>query len=336
MSRSGKRTIYYDSPVSVRAHASIAGKKEGEGPLAPSFDVIIEDDLLGQKSWEFAESEMLRRCVELAAQRAEIPTEAVGALLAGDLNAQIISAGFAARALGIPFLGLYGACSTMAEALVVGAEMVSNGSLPNAVCAASSHFCTAERQFRFPLELGTQRPPSSQWTATAAGALLIEGSDAGAVRVVCGTLGRVIDLKVKDANHMGAAMAPAVCDTIMAHFEDTGRDFSYYDCVATGDLGQIGREILMELLEKRGADANENRLMDCGASLYSPRQDVHSGGSGCGCIASVLSGHIVKRMESGALNRVLAVGSGAMLSLLSSQQGESIPSVAYAVALERR
>ena len=336
MSRSGARTIFYDSPVSVRAHASIAGKKEGEGPLAPSFDVIIEDDLLGQKSWEFAESEMLRRCVELATQRAEIPTEAVGALLAGDLNAQIISAGFAARALGIPFLGLYGACSTMAEALVVGAEMVSNGSLPNAVCAASSHFCTAERQFRFPLELGTQRPPSSQWTATAAGALLIEGSGRGAVRVVCGTLGRVIDLKVKDANHMGAAMAPAVCDTIMAHFEDTGRDFSYYDCVATGDLGQIGREILMELLEKRGVDVNENRLMDCGASLYSPGQDVHSGGSGCGCIASVLSGHIVKRMESGALNRVLAVGSGAMLSLLSSQQGESIPSVAYAVALERR
>lgn len=335
MSRSGMRTIFYDSPVSVRAHASIAGKKEGQGPLASSFDVVIEDDLLGQKSWEFAESEMLRRAVELAAQRAELPTEAIGALLAGDLNAQIISAGFAARALGIPFLGLYGACSTMAEALLVGAEMVSNGNLQNAVCAASSHFCTAERQFRFPLELGTQRPPSAQWTATAAGALLIEGGDRGDVRVTCGTLGRVIDLKVKDANHMGAAMAPAVCDTIVGHFEDTGRDFAYYDRIATGDLGRIGREILMELLQKRGVDVNENRLMDCGASIYGPEQDVHAGGSGCGCIASVLSGYLIKRMESGALAKVLAVGSGAMLSLLSSQQGESIPSVAYAVALER-
>lgn len=334
MSRLGKRTIGYDAPVFVKSHACMAGHKESEGPLGATFDVIIEDDLLGQKSWELAESEMLRRTVELCLQKESMNADEVHALLAGDLNAQIMSAGFAARELRIPFLGLYGACSTMIEALLVGAEMVAAGSAGNAVCAASSHFCTAERQFRSPLELGTQRPLSAQWTATAAGAMLLEGGTGTGTRLTHGTMGRVIDLKVKDANQMGAAMAPAVCDTICGHFEDTGRDFSAYDLIVTGDLGAIGLDILKELLTQRGVIVNEASLMDCGASMYAPEQDAHAGGSGCGCIASVLSGMIAKKLRRGELRRVLAVGSGALLSAVSTQQGETIPAIAYAVALE--
>ena len=335
MSRMGKRTLRFDEPVAIDARACFAGPKEGKGPLAETFDVIIEDDLLGQKSWEAAESEMLRQTVELCAQRAGIAPAEVGALLAGDLNAQIISAGFAARALGSPFLGLYGACSTMAQSVLLGAALVSGGFLDSAICAASSHFCTAERQFRFPLELGTQRPPSSQWTATAAGAVCLKSGGTGNVKVKSGTIGRVVDMKIKDANHMGAAMAPAVCDTICGHFEDTGLSVSDYDLIATGDLGNIGLEIVKELLAGRGLQADENRIMDCGASIFGRDQDVHAGGSGCGCVASVLAGHLLNRMETGELYRILVVGSGAMLSLLSAQQGETIPSIAYAVALER-
>ncbi len=334
MSKLGKRTFVYETPVYIRARACMAGPKEGQGPLADSFDIIMDDDLLGQKSWEYAECEMLRRTVELCAKKAGIPLGAVGALLAGDLNAQIISSGFAARELGIPFLGLYGACSTMAESLLTGAALVSAGYLSTAIAAASSHFCTAERQFRFPLELGTQRPPSSQWTATAAGAVMLDSHTPTGVRVTHGTLGRVIDLKVKDANHMGAAMAPAVADTICAHFEDVNRAFIDYDIIATGDLGAIGLELLKELLSRRGVSVDETRIIDCGKSLFSPEQDTHAGGSGCGCIAGVLAGHLLNRMESGEIRKALIIGSGAMLSLISSQQGESIPSIAYAVALE--
>lgn len=335
MRREGKRTFFYEEGAWIRSRACMAGQKESEGPLGNTFDQILEDDLLGQKSWEFAESEMLRRTVELCTSKADMSPGDIGALLAGDLNAQIISAGFAARQLGVPFLGLYGACSTMTEALVVGAALVSAGYLKNAMCAASSHFCTAERQFRAPLEMGGQRPPSAQWTATAAGAVLLDEAKTGGMRVTHGTVGRVIDLKIKDANHMGAAMAPAVADTICAHFEDTGRCDRDYDLIVTGDLGIIGRDLLMELLVRRGVPMDDRRLMDCGASLFSPEQDAHAGGSGCGCIASVLAGHVLSRMERGELGRLLAIGSGALLSLVSSQQGESIPSIAYAAAIER-
>lgn len=335
VSRMGRRTLKFDGAVSVAARACIAGQKEGKGPLADTFDVILDDDLLGQKSWELAESEMLRRTVEMCAEKAGIQLSEVGALLAGDLNAQIISAGFAARSLGMPFLGLYGACSTMAQSILLGASLVSGGFLDSAICASSSHFCTAERQFRFPLELGTQRPPSSQWTATAAGALCLKPGTEGNVVVKTGTIGRVIDLKIKDANHMGAAMAPAVFETICGHFEDTGRSISDYDLIVTGDLGHIGLKILKELLSGKGISVGENRIGDCGASLFSEDQDVHAGGSGCGCIASVLAGSLLNRMETGELYRILVVGSGAMLSLLSAQQGETIPSIAYAVELER-
>ncbi len=334
MSRAGNQSFIYDRPPVVRSHASIAGPKEGAGPLSPWFDTILEDDLLGQKSWELAEMEMVHRCVKDAVNRARLADSDAQALLGGDLNNQIIASSFAARALGMPFIGLYGACSTFVQALVVASALISGGFLENAICVASSHFCTAERQFRFPLELGTQRPPQASRTATACGAALLASDPAGGLRVTSGTVGRVIDLNITDANHMGAAMAPAVFDTIAAHLSDTGRTAEDYDLIATGDLGWIGRELLLALAGAAGIDLPPEKLIDCGASLYYQEQDTHAGGSGCGCVASVSCGWLMKRMEVGEFRRILLVGSGAMLSPTSSQQGQSVPGIAYAACIE--
>lgn len=329
------QTLTFSRRIAVRGRASIVGPKEGKGPLAQYFDVILPDDLLGKPTWEQAESEMIRRAILMAMEKGGVTPEDTGVVLAGDLLNQLMSSGFAARSLGTPFFGLYGACSTFVEGLVLGGVLVDGGYRKNAVCAASSHFCTAERQFRFPLELGTQRPPAAQWTATAAGAMLIDAEQEPAVaRVTHGTIGRVIDYQVKDAAHMGAAMAPAVADTIMAHFIDTRRDFRDFDLIATGDLGYIGRNLLKELLIERGVKVDDEKLIDCGASLFYKEQDPHAGGSGCGCVASVTCGYLMKRMEQGDVKRMLVVGSGAMLSTTSQQQGESIPGIAYAACLE--
>ena len=336
MSRAGTQTLIYDNPPTIAAHASVVGPKEGKGPLAQWFDSILEDDLLGQDSWELAEVEMVRRCASEAMNRARIDDNAVQAMLGGDLNNQIIASSFAARALGVPFVGLYGACSTFVQALVLGSALVSGGFLENALCVASSHFCTAERQFRFPLELGTQRPPQASRTATACGAALLTPGGGGGLRVASGTLGRVIDLNITDANHMGAAMAPAVFDTISAHLSDTGRTAVDYDLIATGDLGWIGRDLLLALADAAGVALPADRLIDCGASLFYQEQDAHAGGSGCGCVASVSCGWLMKRLEGGELRRLLIVGSGAMFSPTSSQQAQSVPGIAYAACIERR
>lgn len=326
------RTIWYKKQPCIAARASIVGPKEGCGPLGGRFDAVLEDDLLGMASWELAEAEMARRACMMALKKAGMTESQVGVQLGGDLLNQLMASGLAARATGAPFLGLYGACSTMAEGLLVAGALVDGGYRENALVCASSHFCTAERQFRFPLELGTQRPPSAQWTATAAGAALVT-AECGRIRLECGTIGRIVDMQIADANHMGAAMAPAVADTISAHFADTGRGAEDYDLIVTGDLGIIGRKILVELLRERGCEMPEEKLMDCGASLYSPEQDCHAGGSGCGCIASVLMGDVLRRMDEGELQCVLAIGSGAMTSTTSAQQGLSIPSIGHAVAL---
>ena len=327
------RTMIYKNRPRIRATSGIAGRKEGEGPLGACFDAILPDDLLGQDTWEQAESVLLQRTILCCLEKGGRTPQALGALFCGDLENQLCASAFTARALGVPFFGLYGACSTVIEALVLGAALIDGGFLPSCVCAASSHFCTAERQFRFPLELGNQRPPSAQWTATAAGAFLLDPK-AGALCVESGTIGRVVEYPIKDANHMGAAMAPAVSDTLTEHLRDTGRSLYEYDLFVTGDLGQYGRALLLELLRERGFHMPEAKLVDCGASLFSPEQDAHAGGSGCGCIASVLARHFVPMIEDGRLSRVLALGSGAMLSPTSAQQGESIPGISYAVALE--
>ena len=335
MSRVGKQTFIFECAPRIAARTSIAGPKEGKGPLADEFDVILEDDLLGMKSWELAEGEMVRRAVEMTLEKAGLNADQLQLLISGDLNNQIIASSFAARALGAPFFGQYGACSTFVQSLVLGSALICGGFAENAACCASSHYCTAERQFRFPLELGNQRPPQASWTATACGcALLVPGDGGTDLRIAGGTVGRVVDLKIKDANHMGAAMAPAVYDTIAAHFADTGRTPGDYDLIVTGDLGWIGRNLLMELFKRGGIDMPDGKLIDCGCSLFSREQDPHAGGSGCGCVASVSCGWIMRRIESGELRRVLLAGSGAMLSPTSTLQGESIPSISYAACIE--
>ena len=333
MSGRGQTFIYERAPR-VAAHASIVGPKESKGPLAEFFDEASQDDLFGQKTWELGESEMLRRCAQRAMRDGGLAREEVRAFFSGDLNNQIIATGFAARALGLPFVGLYGACSTFVEGLVLASALISAGELDNALCAASSHFCTAERQFRYPLEMGTQRPPSAQWTATAAGCALLRDDAQSGLRVTAGTLGRIEDYAIKDANHMGAAMAPAVLSTLLAHLDDTGASAEDFDLIATGDLGWIGRDILLALSERAGRPIPPEKLVDCGASLFFQEQDTHAGGSGCGCVAAVTCGWLMKRMERGELARVLVIGSGAMLSPTSTQQAESIPGIAYAARLE--
>ncbi len=334
MKRAKERTIVFENEAYITEGASIAGQKEGEGPYGDTFDQIIEDDLLGTETWEKAESELLKRTVLRCIEKSGKTKTDVDAFLAGDLNAQIISSGFAARDLGIPFLGMYGACSTMIESILTGAVFVASGAFHTVVCAASSHFCTAERQFRTPLELGTQRPPSAQWTATAAGACMVE-KEKSAIEIKSGTLGRVIDLKIKDPAHMGAAMAPAVADTLFGHLTDTKKSIRDFDKIITGDLGKYGLSILKEIVKEKLGEEADDIFFDCGENLYRDNQDVHAGGSGCGCIAGLLSGHILKEMKKGKYRKLLILGSGAMMSVTSSLQGESIPSISYAISLER-
>ena len=306
VSRRGAQTFVYDRPPAVAAHASIVGPKEGQGPLADWFDVILPDDLLGRKSWEQAESEMVRQAAVRAMNDAGLSQEAAQAMLGGDLNNQIISSSFAARTLGIPFLGLYGACSTFAESLLLASALLSGGYLDNALCAASSHFCTAERQFRSPVELGNQKPPQASRTATACGcAALTANASPNQLRVLSGTVGRVIDLQIKDANHMGAAMAPAVCACIEAHLSDLGRTPRDYDLIATGDLGWIGRNILMELFHHDGVDMPDGNagglrrkpvLSGAGRARRRKRLRLRGGGE----LRMADEAHGARRAEAGA------------------------------------
>ena len=337
--RVGKRSVELPSRPGVLAWASVAGQKEKIGPYGGQFDYIIPDELNGEQSFEAAERSMLETAVKLCAEHGRCTLKDVNMLLAGDLLNQIISAGFAARNLGIPFYGLYGACSTMSESLSIGGMIADGGFADRLICATCSHFCTAERQYRMPLELGTQRTPTAQWTVTGSGAvMLVGGASARHAPVVLThtTCGKVIDMGVTDSNNMGAAMAPAAADTILAHMSDLRRSFEDYDLVVTGDLGRLGRDILIELLKQEGLAVVEEKLMDCGCEIFAPEQDTHCGGSGCGCSASMLSAHILPEIAAGRLRRVLFMATGALLSPTSSMQGESVPGVAHAVVFEHR
>ena len=328
-----KQTIAFKNRIAVRARTSIVGPKEGLGPLGWCFDQVTEDDLLGQKSWEKAESVMLSKCFSLCCDKAKISPSDIGYLFAGDLLNQCAAATFAVRELPIPFFGVYGACSTMAESLSLAAMAVDGGFTDTACAMTSSHFCSAERQFRLPLEYGGQRTPTAQWTVTGAGALLLTAEGAGPY-VTHITSGRVVDAGVTDANNMGAAMAPAAYETLSRHFADTGRTPADYDAILTGDLGKVGHEIMTELFLKDGVDLGVCST-DCGMLIYAlDAQDVHAGGSGCGCSASVLCGHVLQRMTRGDWKRVLFAATGALMSTTTSQQGESIPGICHAVALD--
>lgn len=330
----GRQTLRFAEPPFVAASYAIAGPVEGAGAFGKEYDMVLEDDLWGRDTWEQAECRMFEEAVRGALQKEEIPMSRVDCLIGGDLLNQIVSANFAARQLKLPFLGVYGACSTMAEALLLGAAMISGGYFSCAACTVSSHFCTAERQYRMPLEMGTQRTPTAQRTVTGAGCTLLSAG-VGLVQVTLGTVGKVVDLGVTDVSNMGAAMAPAAADTIFAHFADTGRSAADYDLIVTGDLGIHGSELLRELCRQKGLELGKKHF-DCGERVFLPEQDVKSGGSGCGCSAVVLNSHLMAGLRSGAWKRVLFLATGALLSVDSSQQGESIPGVAHAVVLERR
>lgn len=337
--RIGARTVCFKNKPGILAWASAAGKKESEGPYGAQFDGIFEDEWAGSGSFEAAERSMLEMVVKRCVLRAGCESGDVQMLLAGDLLNQIISAGFAARSLGIPFYGLYGACSTMSESLSIGSMLTDGGFADRLICATCSHFCTAERQYRGPLELGGQRTPTAQWTVTGAGAVMLGGGAAArqarivATHAVCG---RVLDLGVTDANNMGAAMAPAAADTLQALLADLHQGFDDFDLVVTGDLGKLGRDLLIELLVQRGVRVPEERLFDCGCEIFAPEQDAHCGGSGCGCSASMLCAHILPELAAGRIRRVCFMATGALLSPTSSMQGESIPGVAHAIVLEHR
>ncbi len=336
LNRIGQATIVLPSRPRIVAGAAIAGKKEGEGPLRRDFDQIIEDDLFGEESWEKAESRFQYTAATACLQKAGLTTAQVDVSMGGDLLNQIMAASMAARDLHIPFLGLYGACSTMAESLCVASMLVDGGYARHALCTASSHFCSAERQYRFPLEYGAQRPPTAQWTVTGAGSTLISSDERfpAICRSTHMTIGRIVDMSIKDANNMGAAMAPAAADTIMRHMEDTGRTAADYDLIITGDLGRVGHDVLLALMQERGMPLDPARYIDCGLEIFSEDQDTHCGGSGCGCSAVVLNGHIFRRFREGELHRVLFMATGALLSPTTNQQGESIPGIAHAIALE--
>lgn len=337
--RIGKRTVALANRPGVLAWASVVGQKEKDGPYGTLFDQVIEDELNGENSFEGAERSILEQAVKLCAEKANTTLEQVQMLLAGDLLNQIISAGFAARNLGIPFYGLYGACSTMSESLSLGSMIADGGFADRMICATCSHFCTAERQYRAPLELGNQRTPTAQWTVTGAGAVMLGAGAAGEqakIVLTHTTCGKVIDLGIVDQNNMGAAMAPAAADTIAAHFEDTGRNFADFDLIVTGDLGILGRDLLIELLTEKGVRVEEEKLFDCGANIFDARQDIHCGGSGCGCAASMLCAHILPQLHAGRLRRVLFMATGALLSPTTTMQGESVPGVAHAVVMEHR
>ncbi len=328
----GKQTVQFQRPPTITAAAAIVGPKEGKGPLAGYFDQTLDDELWGEKSWEMAESKLIRETLGKIASKAVISVSGIDYILAGDLLNQCIAAHFGLRESGLPLFGVYGACSTMGETMSLGAILIDGGFAANVVCMTSSHFCSAEKQFRYPLELGSQRPPTAQWTVTGAGGVLLSCEGNGPF-IMKATTGKIVDMGIKDQNNMGAAMAPAAADTIYAHFEDTGLPHDYYDMVITGDLGQIGSEILDDLLSSNGIRIGKI-LKDCGMMIYDKTQDAHAGGSGCGCSAVVFAGYLYHHLKNGGLSRILFVPTGALLSPTSVQQGESIPCIAHALAVE--
>ena len=326
----GGQTLSFLSPPSGAGFAAVEGKKEGEGPLGACFDIVEQDDTFGETSWEKAESAMQGLALRAALDKAMRPASALDVIFAGDLLNQCIASSFAARGQKVPFLGLYGACSTMAESLVLAAMAIDGGFASLTASVASSHFCSAERQYRTPLEYGGQRTPTAQWTVTGSGAVVLS-QDGEGPWITHATIGRVVDKGVKDANNMGAAMAPAAYDTLTAHFADTGRRPSDYDLIVTGDLGSLGLELLQDLFHMDGVEFSN--LDDCGVRIYDAQsQDVHCGGSGCGCSAAVLTGQLLPRMREGRCRRLLFCGTGALLSPTSTMQGESIPGICHAVA----
>lgn len=332
MLRKTGHTVFFTHPPSVCAYASVVGKKESNGPLGELFDVIETDALAGEKSFEKAEASLQKKAVTHALSKANLKPEQVDYILGGDLLNQCISSSYGLRDFGIAFIGLYGACSTMAESLALASLLCAVGAAERACAVSSSHFCSAERQFRYPIRYGGQRAPTAQWTVTGAGSVIVSRKGEGSLpKIRAVTFGKIEDLGITDINNMGAAMAPAAASTIYRFLKDSKTSPSDYDLILTGDLGRVGSDILVRLLMDNGVDIKAQHN-DCGLMIYDvQRQDVHSGGSGCGCSASVLCSKILREIMSGKLKNVLFVATGALMSPTSVQQGESIPGVAHLV-----
>ena len=333
MEKLGSQTIKFTNPPHILSTACIVGPKEGQGPLAKYFDQCLQDEFWGEKSWEKAESKMIKETANKVISKSNLSFSDIDYCFAGDLLNQCISSNFGLRDLSVPYLGIFGACSTFVEGLILSSVFVDSKAGNHCLCAVSSHFCSAEKQFRFPLELGNQRPPSSQWTVTGAGAAIVSNAGQGP-RITYATVGKIVDMGIKDSNNMGAAMAPAALDTLLSHFKDTGRKPSDYDAIITGDLGHVGKEILIELAEARGYNIKPN-YNDCGVLIFDKEsQDTHSGGSGCACCASVFSGYLFHQMQEKKLKKILLIATGALTNATSAQQGETIPGIAHAVSIE--
>lgn len=327
-------TLFFDNPVFINETATIAGPKEGKGPLRKYFHSILDDDLLGEKSHEHAEIKMHTYAIRQLLNKSNLTAQDVDCCFAGDLLDEIISASFTMREIDVPFFGIYNACSTMAEGLILGSSMISTGLMQRVICSVSSHFATAERQYRNPLELGSQRTPLSQWTVTGSSATLLERENKSGIAITCGTIGKVVDFGVTDTNNMGAAMAPAALDTLLTHLGDTGRDHTYYDLIATGDLGHAGSRLLQKMAFDKGVDISD-KYTDCGILIYNREgQKVEQGGSGPCCSGLVFNSYLYKQLQKGIYKKILLIPTGALLSKTSSLQGESIPGIAHAVSIE--
>lgn len=328
------QTIFFKNDIKIENTATIVGPKEHEGPIGRYFDKFVKDDLLGQKSYEKAETKLHVSTIKYLLNKSGYKDGDIDLCLMGDLMDEISGCNFTMRELDIPFMGVYNACATFAESLIIGANLLDSGNFKRIICSTSSHFSTAERQYRFPLELGNQRTPLAQWTCTGVGATLLNREN-GKVKIDCATIGRVIDYGVTDANNMGAAMAPSARETLLAHFEATSREPDYYDLILTGDLGEAGHRLLILLMEEKGVRLKDN-YSDCGILIFNRMgQDVGQGGSGAGCSSSVFNSFVYKKLVCGELNRVLLVPTGALVSKTSNLQGESIPGIAHAVSFER-
>lgn len=332
----GSQTWKFSSKPVIIGAATVVGPEEGDGPLAEEFDYIYDNLEIDESTWEKAERRLLEQASSLALINSGITREQLQFFIGGDLMNQIISASFAARQMGVPYLGVFGACSTSMESLAIASMIVDAGGATYALAGTASHNCTVEKQFRYPTEYGSQKPPTAQYTVTGSGCAVVSSSGSGP-RVTHATIGKIKDLGVKNPFDMGTAMAPAAADTIVTHFSDTGRKPSDYDLIVTGDLASVGHDIVKDLLSQSGLSMNETNFKDCGLMIYDREKQpfVLAGGSGCGCSAVVTYSHILNQIRKGELNRVLIVATGALLSPLSYQQGESIPCIAHAVAIEK-
>lgn len=332
--KKGKQSYIFDIPPTIISTSSVVGKRESEGPLGSYFDEMLDDDLYGEKSYELAECKMQKHAANLALKKAGINIYDIDAILGGDLLNQIYASSFSARDFDTPYFGLYGACSTFGEELIIGSMLINTGMFNHILCSTSSHFSTAERQYRFPLELGNQRTPTSQWTVTGAGSTILSSKAVeNAPKITAVTVGKVIDFGITDVNNMGAAMAPAACDTMLTHFSELDRNPNYYDSIVTGDLGRFGAELVQHLCAEGGCILPKS-YTDCGQMIYSPKQKTFQGGSGAGCSNIVFNGFFYKLLTENKIKKMLLVPTGALLSRDSSLQKQTIPSIAHAIAIE--